>query len=107
MESKFEPLLLTSQTRGLTQVGKITTMYTKMKGFHVMLGILQSRDQFTNQSMFHKTGKGTIRERRLKFPGHLTSMLTDEPDNQFVIYESRFRSSLRPEAPMTTYLIHL
>ena len=35
--------------------------------------------------------------------GFACHMPTDEPDNQFVIYESRIRSSLRPGAPNTTY----
>ena len=57
--------------------------------------------------MFHITGQVTIRERQLKFTGNCIRMPTVEPANQFVIYESRFRSSLQPEAPMITYLIHL
>ena len=73
-----------------------------------MLSIKQSRDQVTNQNLYQLTGqvtlRETIRERQLKFTGHCFHMSTDEPANQFVIYESRSRPSLQPGARMTTYL---
>ena len=73
-----------------------------------MLGIKQSRDHVTNQSLYQLTGqvplRETIRERQLKFIGHCIRMPKDELANRFVIYESRIRSSFRPGAPRTTYL---
>ena len=73
-----------------------------------MVGIKQSRDHVTNQSLYQLTGqvplRETIRERQLKFTGHSNRMLKDEPANRFFIYESRIKSSLRPGAPRTTYL---
>ena len=75
-----------------------------------MLGIKQSREHMTNQSLYQLTGQVPIREtihireRQLKFTGHCIRMPTDEPANRFVIYESRIKSSLRPGAPRTTYL---
>ena len=44
-----------------------------------------------------------IRERQLKFTGHCIPMPTDEPINRFVLYESKVRPSLRPEAQTRTY----
>ena len=76
--------------------------------YRIMLGIKQSRDHVTNQSLYQLTGqvplRETIRERQLKFTGHCIRMPKDEPANRFVIYESRIKSSLRPGAPRTTYL---
>ena len=69
-----------------------------------MLGIKQSRDHVTKQSMYQLTGQEPIRERQLKFTGHCIRMPKDEPANQFVIYESMIESSFRRGAPKTTYL---
>ena len=43
-----------------------------------MLGIKQSRDHVTNQSMYQPTGQVPIRERQIKFTGHCILMPTDE-----------------------------
>ena len=76
--------------------------------YRIMLGIKQSRNHVTNQSLYQLTGqvplRETIRERQLKFTGHCIRMPKDEPANRFFIYESRIKSSLRPGAPRTTYL---
>ena len=72
--------------------------------FRIMLGIEQSRDQVTNQSLYQLTGQVPLSERHLKFTGHCIRMPTDEPAYQFVIYESMIRSFLRPGAPRTKYL---
>ena len=44
-----------------------------------------------------------IRKRQLKFTGDCILMLIDEPNNRFVLYESKVRSPLRPGAPTSTY----
>ena len=73
-----------------------------------MLGIEQSRDHVKNQSLYHLTDQTpfsvTIREHQRKFKGHCIRMPTDKPVNQFVIYDSKIRSSFRPVAPRTIYL---
>ena len=65
----------------------------------------QDHVHITN-SLYHLNDKAplgeTIRERQLG--GRCICMLTDEPVNRFVVYESKIRSSLRPGAPRTTYL---
>ena len=68
-----------------------------------MLGIKQSQN---NDNLYILTGQATLCERQLKFTGHCIRMVmsTDEPDNIFVISESKIKSSLRPDAPRTTYL---
>ena len=45
-----------------------------------------------------------LAKRQLKLTGHCIRMPTDEFANRFVIYESKIRSSLQPDAPSTTYL---
>ena len=72
--------------------------------YRIMLGIKQSIDHVTNQSLYQLTGQVPLHERQLKFTGHCIRMPTDEPTNRFVIYESRIKSSLRSGAPRTTYL---
>ena len=83
--------------------------------YRIILGIKQSRDHVTNQSLYHLTDQAplreTIRERQLKFTGHLIRMTTDEPANRFFIYESKIRSSILPGSSIrssvrsrTTYL---
>ena len=76
--------------------------------YSIILGIKQSRDQVTNQSLYQPTGKiplsETIRQRKLKFTGHCIRMPTGKPENRFVIYESRIKSSPRTGEPRTTYL---
>ena len=65
--------------------------------YRIMLGIKQSRDHVTNESLYHPTSQVPVGERKLKFTGHFIRMPTNEPANCFVIYESKIRSSLRPE----------
>ena len=76
--------------------------------YRITLGIKQSRDQVTNQSMYQLTVqvplRETIGERQLKFTFHYILMPKDEHANHFVIYDSRIKSSLRPGAPKMTYL---
>ena len=74
----------------------------------MMLSIKKFRDHVTNHNLYQLTDqvplREAIREHQLKFTGHCIRITTHKPDNQFVIYESRIRSSLRPVAPRTTYL---
>ena len=70
----------------------------------IMLDIKQCRDHVKNQSLYHLTDQAPLRERQLKFTGHCICMPTDEPDNRFIIYEFKIRSSFRPGAPRTKYI---
>ena len=63
----------------------------------IMLSIKKSRDKPV--PLFK-----TIWDRQLKLTCHCIRMPTDEPTNQYVIYKSRIRSSLRPRAQRTAYL---
>ena len=49
-----------------------------------MLGIKQSRDHLTNQSLYQVPRRETIHERQLKFTGHYIRMPTDEPANRLM-----------------------
>ena len=69
----------------------------------VMLGIKQSRDHVTNETLHHLTGQVPLRERQLKFTGHCIRMPTYEPANRFLSYESKTKSSLRPDVPKKKY----
>ena len=46
---------------------------------HIIMGIQQSRNHVTNQSLYQITDQVKIRERQLKFTGHCIRMPTDEP----------------------------
>ena len=80
-------------------------LYHKTMSCHrIMLGIKQPRDYMTNESQYHLSGQALLRQRQLKFTGHCSRIPTDGPDNRFVIYESKIRSSLRPDVLRTIYL---
>ena len=68
-----------------------------------MLGIKQTQDHVTSERLYQRVNQVQIRENirewQLKFKGNCTRMPTDEPVNRFVIYESKVRLSLQPEAP--------
>ena len=40
--------------------------------YRIMLGIKQSRDHVTNESLIHPTGQALLRERQLQFTARLT-----------------------------------
>ena len=71
-------------------------------GYRIMICIKQSRDHVKNNSLYQLIGQithsVTIREHQLKFTGHFICMFTDEPNNRFVIYKSKIKSSLPPSA---------
>ena len=73
-----------------------------------MLAIKNFIDNVINESLCHLIGqmpiRETIREHYLKFRGHSNLIPTEKPGNSFVMYEPKIRSSLRPEAPRTTFL---
>ena len=46
--------------------------------------------------MYQLTEQVPLRESQLEFTGHYICMLTDEPANRFVVYETMTSSSLRP-----------
>ena len=71
--------------------------------YRIMLGIKQSRDHVTDQSLYQHTGHSPLRELQIKLTGHCIRMQADEPTNRFVIYESKSRSLLRPGVPKATY----
>ena len=104
-------LLYGSETWILTEILIEKLNIYARKCYRIILGIKQSRDHLTNQSLYQLTGQvtlcKTICERNLKFTRHCNRMSTDEPSNRFFIYESRIKSSLRPGAPRTTYLYQI
>ena len=73
-----------------------------------MLAIKNFIENVINESLYHLIGqipiRETIREHYLKFRGHSVLILTENPGKSFVMYEPKIRSSLRPEAPRTTFL---
>ena len=73
---------------------------------HIVLGIKESRDHLTNESLYYPTGQAplreTILEHQLKFTGLCIRMPTDA--KRFFIFESKIRPYLRPGPPWTTYL---
>ena len=62
--------------------------------YRIILGINHFQDHVTNESLYHLTGQAPLRELQLKFTCHYIRIPTYEPDNRFVIYESKIRSSL-------------
>ena len=72
-----------------------------------MVGIKQSRDHVTNETLYQRVNqlpiREMIREWQLKFTGHCIRMPTDEPINRFVLYESKVRPFLRPGAQTRSY----
>ena len=73
-----------------------------------MLAIKKFLDNVINESLYHLIGqmpiRETIRKHYLKFRGHRVLIPTEKPGNSFFMYEPKIRSSLRPEAPRTTFL---
>ena len=72
--------------------------------YRIIQAIKQSREHATNDSLYHLIGQAPLNERQLEFTCHCIRMPSDEPANRFIIYESKIRQSLRPDAPKTKYL---
>ena len=65
-----------------------------------MLGITRSDTHMSNDTLYSIINadpiRTTINQRQMSFTGHCLRMETDEPDNMYVLYESKVNPTNRP-----------